>query len=51
LNQADLGDKKRIEAVVQKYQTKIIQEIPYSKKVVQAYSRGKLLNFKFKWGK
>lgn len=48
LNQADLGDKEMIEAVVQKYQTKIIKEIPYSKEIVQAYSQGKLLNFRLK---
>ncbi len=47
LNQADLGDKKRITEVAQKYQVSIVQEIPYSKKIVQAYSRGKLLDFNF----
>lgn len=46
LNQADLGDKKDIEAIVQKYQTKVIKELPYSKKIVEAYSKGKLLNIK-----
>jgi len=50
LNQADLGDKKEIQKIVQKYQIKIIKEIPYSKKIVQAYSQGKLLNLKFTWG-
>ncbi len=44
LNQADLGDKKGVEEVVQKYQAEIIREIPYSKEIVQAYSRGKLLS-------
>jgi len=50
LNQSDLGDKKEIQKIVQKHQTKIIKEIPYSKKIVQAYSRAKLLNFNFTWG-
>lgn len=44
LNQADLGDKKRIESVVKKQKSKIISQVPYSKKIVQAYSRGRLLN-------
>jgi MinD superfamily P-loop ATPase len=47
LNQADLGDKKRIAKVTQKYQAAIVREIPYSQKIVQAYSRGKLLNFNY----
>ena len=49
INQADLGSLKEVQKVVQKYQTKIIKEIPYSKKIVQAYSRGKLLNLEFTW--
>lgn len=49
LNQADLGSQKEIQKIVQKYQIKIIKEIPYSKKIVQAYSQGKLLNLEFIW--
>lgn len=49
-NQADLGSQKEIQKIVQKYQTKIFKEITYSKKIVQAYSKGKLLNFEFIWG-
>lgn len=45
LNQADLGDKKRIQAIAKKYNIKIEKEIPYSKKLVDAYSKGQLLNF------
>jgi len=45
LNQADLGDKKRVEEVVKKFKIKIEKEIPYSKKIVEAYSKGELLNF------
>jgi len=44
LNQADLGNKTKIEQVAQKYKMKIEKEIPYSKKIVEAYSKGKLLD-------
>ena len=43
LNQADLGDKRRIEKIAQRYKIKIQREIPYSKRIVEAYSKGKLL--------
>ena len=46
LNQADLGDKAKIQKIAKKYKIKIEKEIPYSKKIVGAYSKGKLLNFK-----
>lgn len=46
LNQADLGDKKRIYPVAKKLKTQITKEIPYSRKLVEAYSKGKLLDFK-----
>jgi len=45
LNQADLGDKKGVKKIVKKFKTKIEKEIPYSKRLVEAYSKGKLLNF------
>ena len=45
LNQADLGDKRRIEKIAKNFKIKIEKEIPYSKKLVEAYSKGKLLNF------
>jgi MinD superfamily P-loop ATPase len=45
LNQADLGDKREIEKITKKFKTKIEREIPYSKKLVKAYSKGKLLDF------
>ncbi|MCK4781724.1 P-loop NTPase [Candidatus Parcubacteria bacterium] len=47
LNQADLGDKTKVEKIAKKFKTKIKKEIPYSKELVRAYSKGKLLNFKF----
>ena len=46
LNQADLGDKRKIEKIAKKFKIKIEKEIPYSKKLVEAYSKGQLLNFK-----
>jgi len=45
LNQADLGSKKRIQKIAKKYKIKTEKEIPYSKKIVEAYSKGNLLNF------
>jgi len=47
LNQANLGDKRKIEKIVKKHKIKIEKEIPYSKKLVEAYSKGRLLNFDF----
>ena len=44
LNQADLGKKQKIEKIAKKYKIKIKKEIPYSKKLVEAYSKGELLN-------
>ncbi len=40
LNRADIGDEKLIEKIAKKYKTKIIAEIPYSKKILEAYSKG-----------
>jgi len=55
LNQANLGNKKLIDKIVNKYNTKIIDTIPYSKNLAKAYSMGKLLDlkcdFKIKAGK
>lgn len=45
LNQANLGDKKEVEKIAKKYKIRIEKEIPYSKKLVNAYSKGRLLNF------
>ena len=47
LNQADLGDKTKVKKIAKNYKTKIEKEIPYSKKLVEAYSKGRLLNFDF----
>ncbi len=44
LNQANLGDKKRIEEIAKKFKIKIKKEISYSKQIVEAYSKGRLLN-------
>jgi MinD superfamily P-loop ATPase len=45
LNQADLGNKREIQKIAKKFKIKIEKEIPYSKKLLEAYSKGKLLNF------
>ncbi|MBZ9571780.1 P-loop NTPase [Patescibacteria group bacterium] len=45
LNHANLGDKRKIQKIAKKYKIKIEKEIPYSKKLVEAYSKGKLLDF------
>jgi MinD superfamily P-loop ATPase len=45
LNQADLGDKKKIYPIVKKFGVEVEKEIPYSRKLVELYSKGKLLNF------
>jgi len=45
LNQADLGDKGEIERIARKYNLKIDKQIPYSKKLAEAYSKGRLLNY------
>ena len=45
LNQADLGDKRKIYPLAKKFGVKVEKEILYSKKLVEAYSKGRLLNF------
>ncbi len=40
LNRADIGNKNLIEEIAKKYKTKIIAEIPYSKKILESYSKG-----------
>jgi MinD superfamily P-loop ATPase len=45
LNQADLGEKRKISPIVKKYKVKIEKEIPYSRELVKAYSKGKLGEF------
>lgn len=45
LNQADLGIKTEIEKIAKEFKTEIKTEIPYSRKLVEAYSKGELLDF------
>lgn len=47
LNQADLGDKKKVQKIAKKHKIKIEEEIPYSKGIVKAYSKGRLLELNF----
>ncbi len=44
LNQADLGNKNKVIKVAENYKVKIEKEIPYSKQIVKAYSKGELLS-------
>ena len=44
LNQANLGKKVFIEKILRKNNLKIEKEIPYSKKIAEAYSKGEMLN-------
>lgn len=48
LNQADLGDKKRIHLIAKKFKVKIDKNIPYSGEIMEAYLRGRLLNYPIK---
>jgi len=45
LNQADLGEREEINKLAKKSGVKIAFEIPYSKKLVEFYSKGKLGEF------
>jgi len=45
LNQADLGDKAKIYPIAKKFKVRVEKEIPYSRKLVEAYSKGRLLEF------
>jgi len=41
LNRAGLGENKLIEEICSSKKTRIIAEIPYSKKIMESYSNGK----------
>jgi len=40
LNRADIGDRNLITKIAKKFKAEIIAEIPYSKKILEAYSKG-----------
>jgi len=46
LNQADLSDSSGIEKLASSFNSEIIKRVNYSSKLVEAYSKGKLLDFK-----
>ena len=46
LNRADIGDKNLIAEISNKYKIKTIAEIPYSKKILEAYSKGESIKDK-----
>jgi MinD superfamily P-loop ATPase len=41
INRSDIGDKKNIEDLTSKYNAKIIFEIPFSREIIDSYSKGK----------
>jgi len=45
LNQANLGDKRKIEKIAKNFKIEIEKEVPYSRKLVEAYSKGELGKF------
>ncbi|MFW6143412.1 MAG: 4Fe-4S binding protein, partial [Patescibacteria group bacterium] len=45
LNQADLGDRDSVDNIAHNLNTEIAYEIPYSKEIVNAYSKGRLYDF------
>jgi MinD superfamily P-loop ATPase len=45
LNQADLSDSSEIEKMISSFNSKIVKRINYSSKLVELYSKGKLLEF------
>ena len=47
LNQADLGDRQPIDQIAKDFSAKIEFEVPYSKRIVEAYSQGKLREINF----
>jgi MinD superfamily P-loop ATPase len=40
LNKSDIGNKNLIKRIARSYQTEIISEIPYNKKILKSYSKG-----------
>ncbi|MEA2020635.1 MAG: P-loop NTPase [Patescibacteria group bacterium] len=45
LNQADLGNRKLIDCIAEEFDARVEYEIPYSRKLVEMYSKGQLGNF------
>ncbi|MCD6270246.1 ATP-binding protein [bacterium] len=44
LNQSDLGNKDEVEKMAKKFRIKISKRIPYSKEIVEYYSKGQILD-------
>jgi len=40
INRSDIGDKKRVEYLASKYNTKIVFEVPFSKEIIDSYAKG-----------
>ncbi len=46
LNRSDIADKKIIEKTAERFKSEIIAEIPYNKKIQEAYSKGEVIKHK-----
>ena len=40
INRSDLGEKKRVKEIAQKYNAEIVAEIPYSETIIRSYVKG-----------
>jgi MinD superfamily P-loop ATPase len=46
INRSDIGDKKQIECLAEKYNSKIVFEVPFSREIINSYSRGEPISIK-----
>lgn len=46
INRSDIGDKKNIESLASKYDAKIVFEVPFSREIIDSYSKGKPISIK-----
>ena len=43
LNKADIGEKKLIKKIIDEFESEIVAEIPYDRKIVESYSNGEII--------
>jgi MinD superfamily P-loop ATPase len=46
LNRSDIGEKKSIESLARRYNTSIVFEVPFSKEIINSYSKGDPISIK-----
>lgn len=46
INRSDIGNKNLIKKIINRYKTEVVAEIPYSKKLIESYSKGKPIEIK-----